>query len=262
MHETADGYDERENFNLGHLKKYMLEQEMVLHRLSGSDLKDFFPVKKASGQLPHGNVGKFVYNEMSLDAEDFVRKIKDHIASNRLDDHTVDIKLAGFNFCGRLSDVYEQGLIQIQYVKSKPKYLLKTWVNHIILSVLIEGKRPVKSFLLCKDVSWEFAPVSNGKDILKDLLNLFWKGMSEPLHFFPESSFEYARKLLLKNQTLSSALSSAKNKWTGNDFARGESQDPYFERCFGRTDPLDDEFEEISEQVFAPLLDHCREIVL
>ncbi|MBW2321730.1 MAG: exodeoxyribonuclease V subunit gamma [Deltaproteobacteria bacterium] len=131
LHETADGYDERENFNLGHLKKYMLEQEMVLHRLSGSDLKDFFPVKKASGQLPHGNVGKFVYNEMSLDAEGFVRKIEDHLTRNRLDDHTVDIKLAGFNFCGRLSDVYEQGLIQIQYVKSKPKYLLKTWVNHI-----------------------------------------------------------------------------------------------------------------------------------
>ncbi|MBW1727815.1 MAG: exodeoxyribonuclease V subunit gamma [Deltaproteobacteria bacterium] len=150
LHETADGYDERENFNLGHLKKYMLEQEMVLHRLSGSDLKDFFPVKKASGQLPHGNVGKFVYNEMSLDAEGFVRKIEDHLTRNRLDDHTVDIKLAGFNFCGRLSDVYEQGLIQIQYVKSKPKYLLKTWVNHIILSVLIEGKRPLPRFQTVK----------------------------------------------------------------------------------------------------------------
>ncbi|MBW1727814.1 MAG: hypothetical protein JRJ62_09575 [Deltaproteobacteria bacterium] len=74
--------------------------------------------------------------------------------------------------------------------------------------------------------------------MLKDLLNLFWKGMSEPLHFFPESSFEYARKLLLKNQTLSSALNSAKNKWTGNDFARGESQDPYFERASAEPIPL------------------------
>jgi len=260
--ERADVSDERENFSLGHLEKYVLDQEMVLHRLSGSDLKDFFPVKKASGQLPHGNVGEFVYNEMSLDAEGFVRKIEDHITGKRLDDHTVDINIAGFNLCGRLTDIYEQGLIRMRYVRTKPKYLLETWVNHVILCVLVEGKRPVKSFLLCKDAAWEFAPVSNSTDILNGLLKLFWKGMSEPLHFFPESSFEYARKLLMKHQTIPEALSSAKNKWIGNDFARGESEDPYFERCFGRTDPLDDDFEKISEEVFASLLDHCREIVL
>jgi exodeoxyribonuclease V gamma subunit len=260
--ETADVLDERENFNLGHLEKYVLDQEMVLHRLSGSDLKDLFPVKKASGQLPHGNVGEFVYNEMSLDAEGFVRKIEDHLTGKRLDDHTVDMKLGEFTLCGRLTDIYEPGLIQIRYVISKPKYLIKTWIHHVILCVLIKGKSPVKSFLLCKDAAWEFAPVSNSPDILNDLLKLFWKGMSEPLHFFPESSFEYARQLLLKHQTKPAALNAAKNKWTGNDFSRGESQDPYFERCFGKADPFDDEFEKSSEQVFAPLLDHCREIVL
>ena len=260
--ETADVLDERENFSLGHLEKYMIDQEMVLHRLSGSDLKDFFPVKKASGQLPHGNVGEVVYNEMSLDAEGFVRKIEDHLAGNRLEDQTVDINVAEFNLCGRLTDIYEPGLIQILYVKAKPKYLLKTWVNHVILCALIEGKSPVKSFLLCKDAAWEFAPVSNSTDILNDLLKLFWKGMSEPLHFFPECSFEYARRLLLKHQTKPAALNAAKNKWTGNDFVRGESEDPYFERCFGKTDPLDDEFEKVSEEVFAPLLDHSKEMLL
>jgi len=260
--ETADVLDERENFSLGHLEKYVLDQEMVLHRLSGSDLKDFFPVKKASGQLPHGNVGEFVYNEMSLDAEDFVRKIKDHLTGNRLEDQTVDINVAGVTLCGRLTDIYEPGLIQILYVKAKPKYLLKTWVNHVILCVLIEGKSPVKSFLLCKDAAWEFAPVSNATDILNDLLELFWKGMSEPLHFFPESSFEYARRLLLKHHSKSEALNAATNKWIGNDFVRGESQDPYLERCFGTSDPLDDEFEKTSEEVFAPLLDHSKEMLL
>jgi len=219
-------------------------------------------VKKASGQLPHGNVGEFIYNEMSLDAEGFVRKIEDYITGKHLDDHDVDIEVAGFNLRGRLTDIYEHGLIQIRYVKSKSKYLLNTWVYHLIFCALVEGKRPVKSFLLCKDTAWEFSPVSNSTDILKYLLKLFWKGMSKPLHFFPESSFEYARYLLLKHQTLSAALNSAKNKWTGNDFARGESKDPYFELCFGKTDPLDQAFQRISKEVFAPLLAHCTEIVL
>ena len=83
-----------------------------------------------------------------------------------------------------------------------------------------------------------------------------------PPHFFPELSFEYARKIILKNQSKQVALNSGKNKWTGSDFARGESEDLYFELCFGKTDPLDDDFEKIAEEIFAPLLDHCREIVL
>jgi exodeoxyribonuclease V gamma subunit len=225
-------------------------------------IKDFFPVKKASGQLPHGNVAEFVYNEMSLDTEDFVRKIEDHLTGNRLEDQNVDIKLGEFTLCGRVTNIYEQGLIQIQYVGAKPKYLLKTWGNHVMFCVLVKEKSPVKSLLVCKDAAWEFTPVSNGVDILNDLLKLFWKGMSEPLHFFPEASFEYVRRLLLKHQTKPTALNAAKNKWTGNDFTRGESQDPYFDRCFGRTDPLDDEFEKTSAEVFTPLLEHCREIVL
>ncbi len=260
LHERLDMSDERENFSLGHLEKYVLDQEMVIDRLSGSDLKDYFRVKKASGQLPHGNVGEFVYNEMSLDAEGFVRKIEGHITGKQLDYHNVDIEVAGFNLQGRLTDIYEHGLIQIRYAKSKSKYLLNTWIYHLIHCAMVEEKRPVKSFLLCKDTAWEFAPVSNSTDILKYLLELFWKGMSEPLHFFPESSFEYASKLLLKNQIIHAALNSAKNKWTGSDFARGESEDPYYELCFDKTDPLDQDFGKIAEQVFAPLLDHCREM--
>ena len=58
------------------------------------------------------------------------------------------------------------------------------------------------------------------------------------------------------------ALNSGKNKWTGGDFVRGESEDLYFELCFGKTDPLDQAFQQISIEVFTPLLEHCTEIVL
>jgi len=127
---------------------------------------------------------------------------------------------------------------------------------------MIEDKKRVKSFLILKNAAWEFMPVLKYRNILKSLIQLYWDGMSEPLHFFPESSFEYARKIILKNQSKQAALNSGKNKWTGSDFARGESEDPYFERCFGKIDPLDQEFQQISVDVFAPLFAHCTDIVL
>jgi len=262
LYESAVVTDEKEDFSLGHLEKYLLDQELVTNRLSGSDLKEFLSIKKASGQLPHGNVGEFVYSEMSLDAEAFVRKIENKLKSKHIEPLEVDLDIADFNLCGRLTDLYEHGLIQIQYAKTKSKYLLNTWIYHLLLHDMIEDKNRVKSFLILKNAAWEFMPVSKYRDVLKSLIQLYWDGMSEPLHFFPESSFEYARKIILKNQSKQAALNSGKNKWTGSDFARGESEDLYFELCFGKTDPFNDDFEKIAEEVFAPLLDHCREIVL
>jgi exodeoxyribonuclease V gamma subunit len=262
LYERVSVLEERENFRLDHLGKYMLDQELVTKRLSGSSLKDIYPLIKASGELPHGKVGEYIYNEMSLDAEDFVRKINAQTKGHRLEDLDVELDIAGFRIFDRVTDVYENGLIKTIYSNMKPKYLLNTWIYHLIVCSLLEDKSFVQSFLLCKDAACEFTHVSNAFDILKYLLDIYWKGMSEPLHFFPVSSFEYVCTITLKNRSQPAALKAAQRKWIGSDFSPGESKDPYFERCFGKYDPLDKDFEEISMKIFSPLLNHCREILL
>ena len=261
LSETTDLLDESEHFRLDHLEKYMLDQELLKTRRSGSNLKEFFRFKKSSGELPHGKVGECVFNEMSLDAEDFDRKINDHIKNDRFEDRDVELNIADFRICDRIVDVHENGLVKIIYAKPKPKYLLNTWVSHLILCKLLEERRSVRSLLICKGAAWEFATVFSAIDILKNLLEFYWKGMSEPLHFFPESSFEYTCNVLGKHRTPKDALTAGRKKWRGNEFSRGESRDPYFELCFGNDDPLDKDFEEISTNIFKPLFKHCSEIV-
>ena len=199
---------------------------------------------------------------MSLDADDFVRKIKNHTKVHRLEDLDVELDIAGFRIFDHVTDVYENGLIQTIYANTKPKYLLNTWIYHLVISALLEDKGSLRSFLLCKDAAWEFTPVISALDILKSLLDIYWKGMSAPLHFFPVSSFEYVYQILQKKQTQSASLNVAQRKWRGSDFSRGESEDPYFERCFGKTNPLDKDFEKISMNIFSPLLNNCSEIIL
>ena len=61
----------------------------------------------------------------------------------------------------------------------------------------------------------------------------------------------------------SAALIQARKKWQGSgDFARGESVDPYYDICFRTTDPLDQDFEDVSKAVFGPLLANIAEIEL
>jgi exonuclease V gamma subunit len=67
---------------------------------------------------------------------------------------------------------------------------------------------------------------------------------------------------LQKKQAPSASLNAAQRKWRGSDFSRGESEDPYFERSFGKNDPLDKDFEKISMNILSPLLNHCSAIIL
>ena len=262
LFEKAGLLDESEHFRLDYLEKYALDQELMKTKRSGSNLKDFFHFKMASGELPHGNVGECIYNEMSLDADDFVRKMNIHFENHSLKDREVDLDIADFRICDRIANGYEQGMVRIIYAKFKPKYLLNTWIYHLILCKLLEDKSSVQSFLVCKDAAWKFSAASRSTDILKTLLGFYWKGMSEPLHFFSESSFEYAGNLLRKRRHPMEALSAARKKWRGNEFSRGESEDPYLRLCFGENDPLDDNFEELSRTVYEPLLNCCSEFVL
>ena len=262
LRETEAVVDERENFNLDYLEQYLIDQDLAAKKMSGLNLKDYFPVKKASGQLPHGKVGEFIFNDRSLDAEEFARKIESHIKSKRLGDRGFKLNIAGFSLSGRIGDFFEQGLIQIRYAKINLKHVINTWIYHLFIYALDEVDSPDYSLLLGKNAAWEFKPVPDATGRIGDLLRFYWKGMSEPLHFFPESSFEYIRQIQLMNRTKQAAMHAAQKKWVGSDFARGESEDPYFERCFGTFDPLDEVFENIATKIFVPLLNHSSEIVL
>jgi exodeoxyribonuclease V gamma subunit len=92
---------------------------------------------------------------------------------------------------------------------------------------------------------------------LEELLEAYWQGLMEPIHFFPLSSWAYA-EALSKGKEPEEALKSARNKWEGSDFNRGEIEDFYYQVCFEHAEPLDGEFEELSKRIFEPLIE-CEE---
>jgi exodeoxyribonuclease V gamma subunit len=91
-------------------------------------------------------------------------------------------------------------------------------------------------------------------------LKKYWQGLKKPLHFFPKSSWDYSSMLLEKDKPQGDALQTARNTWTGNEYARGECEDAYYQLCFRNMDPLDSEFEKMARDVFKPLLEHQKEI--
>jgi len=260
LDESTDSVDEKENFSINGLEKYKIEQDLLKNRLSGLKLDDMLPVQRATGTLPHGNIGKVSYREMSTNAEIFANKLYNITEGEKLNSLDIDYEIAEFKIDGKINDIHEQGLVIFRYATVKPKDYLRAWIYHLLLCTIGDSQCPVKTTLLGSNLVFEFEPVHNPEEFLEHLLQVYWKGLSETVHFFPATSYKYAHLLLVKEKTEYDALENARRTWEGNDFNPGESEDPYFDLCFRKTDPLDDEFERTSTEVYRPIFEHGREV--
>jgi exodeoxyribonuclease V gamma subunit len=257
--------DERENFDLHPLERYLIGQNLAKNLTSGVSLTDFKPIQEATSQLPHGHVGDCYYAEMTIEVQNFVRKIEKYVTAEVLGSFDLEIEAAGLEVSGRISSASRLGCVHIRFGRQRANDLLKAWIYHLIYCHCAPSHYPRHSFLICKDKGVQFEPLTDSLPILKALLRIYRQGLEIPLHFFPLSSFEFAEKVLRKTKPESAALLMAKNKWTGSEFAKNagpESQDPYYDLCFRHFDPLDEQFMKMAITIFEPLLYHSREFKL
>jgi len=128
----------------------------------------------------------------------------------------------------------------------------------LILNGLEEFKWTRRSFLIGTDASLELLPVQDARQYLIRLLHIYWAGLRRPLHFFPESSYVYARELLVNQREEQRALQAARAAWEGTPHSRGERDEEHYNLCFRTIDPIDEEFQQLSLQIFQPLMEHER----
>ena len=146
---------------------------------------------------------------------------------------------------------------------------MKVWIHHLLLNASPADGYPRSSLLAGLDpekrgeprwVAWEYSPVEKWEEVLRRLMATYWEGLIRPAHFFPASSWSYARDFIEKGRAHEGALAGARKIWGGNDFQRGERKDAYFDRCFGNRDPLDSVFAGMAKDIFGPLMAHQGKI--
>jgi len=165
----------------------------------------------------------------------------------------VDLNLAGFRLKGRIENVFADGLLHYRYANPKVKDRMRLWIHHLLLNLLGAEDYPCHGTLICKDAEFEYPSVEGSEKILERLLEIYWEGLTRPLHFFAESSWAYVDHLG-KGKGEEKALEYARAKWIGSDHNRGEGQDSYYQLCFGKTDPLDEEFRDLAVEVLNPII--------
>ncbi len=256
---------EKESFNLNGLDNYFLTQDLVEKKIEKQEPEQFFALKKASGQLPHGTVGACIYDRISQETDRFVEKIQPYLQGSALEPLEVDLSLNGFRLNGKIDAIYPERLVHFRYAKVKSSDRLKTWIHHLVLNCRNGsdyGKYPRFSMLAGSDSMWKYAPVENSEEILETLLKKYWEGLKKPLHFFPKTSWEYADMIIRKKKkSPEDALQNAQKVWIGDDYNNfGEIEDFYFQLCFEHANPLDSEFQETALEIFEPLINVQEEV--
>lgn len=261
LEERESILEDREAFDLKGLERYLLEKDLVEKRFAGCSLKEFLPLMKATGRLPHGAVGEYLYEELSHGIDRFVQKTQAYTRSETLGPIEVNLSVSHFKLTGTIDTVFSERLMQCRYARVQPKDHVRLWIHHLVLNSLKADHCPRTSVMAGLHprrakpewTAWEYAPVENSEEILGEILERYWQGLVKPLHFFPRSAWVYAKRRLQRDLSHDDALHHARRTWMGNDYNRGECEDVYYQLCFGNTDPLDLEFERVAEEVFGTL---------
>jgi exodeoxyribonuclease V gamma subunit len=258
--------EDREPIEIKGLEKYKIEQTMVEWALRGRDLGHLLPVIKASGQIPPGRVGECLYEGLRTGVEKYIRKTAHYLRRDCLEDLTVDQRIAGFRLIGKIEGVNVADLVRYRYARLKGSDFLRTWILHLALNAFAPDNYPRTTLILGLEEKkggectlCRFSPVETGEALLGELLDIYWEGLMSALHFFPESSWTYARCLNGIARGPQEAVRRARKTWSGSEWERGECEDPYYKICFGDRDPLDHEFEELSTRILQPLLEHMNQ---
>jgi exodeoxyribonuclease V gamma subunit len=140
---------------------------------------------------------------------------------------------------------------------------LRFWVEDLVLSAALPGGPYSNAVLVGSDKVFEAPPLARAPELLAGLLDLYWKGLTRPLKFFPQTAWAYADAVLKQEagRSRQEPLGLARLTWEGNSFRKtlGECADPYFDLSFRNVDPLDEEFQQTARAIFEPLLTELKE---
>ena len=257
--EETQNHNTSEPFITKGLDRYKLEND-ILERLMGEqDIEKLYQVKRAEGLLPHGKMGEIQFTQMVSAVQSFKRTLDKLFSNKKLQHLEVNLGMKDFKISDRLENLTKTEMVQYRYATIKPKDIIRGWISHLVLNSTNnhdESGVGKNTFLIGKDKIYKYDPVPESSTYLEQLLSLYWQGLSEPLHFFPRTSFVFAKEIH-KGKSEQVALHKAKSEWEGNAYNLiTEKKDPYNSLCFKNMDLGDARFMDQAKKIFLPIFEH------
>ena len=171
-------------------------------------------------------------------------------------DQPIEVEGPAWVLRGVLDNLYGNEQIATRPAKKNDKFLIGPWIKH--LAAVAADIGVATTCAIAVDGSYQFGATGPDADptvhLLSDLVGGYLLGRTRPLAFFPNATFEYARR---KDSDEKARLARAKEKFVGNDRFRGDYADTHIRYVFREASPLDAhaiEFRHWATTIAAPLI--------
>jgi exodeoxyribonuclease V gamma subunit len=252
--DEGDGLlESSEPFELEFLQGIALKERMLM----SDDRQQCYKIEAASGHLPQGEPGRALFNREWSDADHFKQRVDALALPENCEPQSIEINLQFDNLRlnGQLNGVMPAGFVTTVPHPLWANQHLTFWLNHLILNTIKPAGIDLTSRCLDSEKLYQLPPIEEAADLLQQLLQHYWQGLTTPLPLLPKTSLAYA-ECIAADKSEEQALAKAREKWLGGFFAEGECEKPYFKLTFRGLEPLNNEFQSLSEQLFLPYLQH------
>jgi exodeoxyribonuclease V gamma subunit len=246
--------ESRDPFELGYFERSDLFLRLADQLLSGVSIEDAHRTESARGILPHGQVGEQVFGQLASRVLDAVERIEDIAPVRERNELSVDYRHGKMRLVGSLQDVGTDGLFSFSGERLPDSRLLQLWIRHLALNLAAGEEIHPQTRWLDGEGVFRLGPRTDARQRMNELLEIYLLGLKQPLHLFPKSSRAFAEQIMAGKDD-EYALVKAAGRWNGGFKQFAESSDPYYQRAFGGSNPIDCAFAELSRRVYLPLLE-------
>lgn len=259
--------ENREPFEMDHLERFLIGQELVDRAIEGADTEGSYTYYRASDRLPGGWPGREAFRQLNANVEEFVDQLDTHVDADELEPVSVEVSTSGGEIRGLIDRLYKDGMVFYRFGRRKAGDLAEIWIRHLALQFAGDGT-PRISRMFNRNSGGETEhclfpeiPRAKASDHLAALVSWYRKGMREPQPFFPETSFRFAEQRLRSENGQEAALKKARKEWLDehNPYPL-EGDNPYNRRVWHHADPLETEgFRKLAIDFWKPVLEHMEE---
>lgn len=193
------------------LLETLLETTLTQPEKKAEVLKHFMSQQRAQGKLPVGAFGDIEFETNRVQAEELVDKLA-FLSGAPQDDLEIDLTFdflfernegeeKNVRLTGWLTQCYQSGLIRYRSGKIRSQDYLAAWIDHLAMSASGHAK---KTHIIGYDrkegalhlIYPDIADAQYAKQLLTELVRLFFEGMTKPLPYFPKRRWLVLKRAL------------------------------------------------------------------
>ena len=251
---------ESESFSLNPLERYQLTDLALDSLLMGDDESEWMREMIAAGRVLNNDLGKGYLDQQLSTARSIYGELRSLVTEPPVT-LKENINLGSTSLSFAINTLYDQQHIDIRPGALRKRQLLEVWVKHLCLNA---NEHHFQTTTISRGTDKAALTViepiaaQDARTHLQFLVDMHDKGLSHPLCFLPECSFAYATAIA-SGKTRLEAIQNAQKIWA-TEAPGSEGQDPYWRRIAISNALFDESFEQLSIDIYSPLIANWKEL--